>query len=260
MSSVRDRAHARPGGRHLLRSGRFAELIVADAGVEPGDLVVDVGAGSGMLTRALLHAGARVVAVEQDRDLAARLQRACAAADVVRGDARQTPWPDEPFRVVANLPFAHTTEICRSLLRPSVPLLGADLVVEWGFAAKRTRVWPSTMLGVLWGAWFELTLVRRVAPASFAPPPSVVAAVLRATRREAALVAGRDAGDYARFLARAFRSARLPPGAAARAAELGFDRRAAPRDLDARQWAAVWEESSARTRTVHAMTRRGRTR
>jgi 23S rRNA (adenine-N6)-dimethyltransferase len=260
VSSVRDRAAARPRGRHLLRSSRLADAIVRDAGIERGELVLDIGAGSGMLTHALLRAGARVRAIEPDRRLAARLRRACPGAVVVETDALEEPWPDEPFRVVANLPFAHTTDICRALLSyPLVPLRSADVVVEWDVALKRTRLWPSTILGVLWGAWYELSVRRRIAPAAFAPAPSVAAAVLHAGRRVEPLVPVRQAQAYESFLRRAFRGGSLPARARALAPQLGLDPRARPRDLDARAWATLWQETSAAPRTVDRMTRRGRT-
>ena len=261
MSSVRDRAAARPRGRHLLRSSRLADAIVRDAGVERHDLVVDVGAGSGMLTSALLRAHARVRAVEPDAPLAARLRRACPAAEVVEADALATPWPDEPFRVVANLPFAHAIDICRALFSdPLVQLRAAHVIVEWDAALKRTRLWPSTILGVLWGAWYELSIVRRIAPAAFAPTPRVAAALLRAARRPEPLVEVRDAAAYQAFLRGAYRSGSLPPCAGALAPELGIDPRAHPRDFDARAWASLWQETSASPRTVKRMSRRRRSR
>jgi 23S rRNA (adenine-N6)-dimethyltransferase len=261
VSSVRDRAAARPRGRHLLRSSRLADTIVRDAGVERGDLVVDIGAGSGMLTGALLRAGALVQAIEPDPRLAARLRRACPAAVVIEADALATPWPERPFLVVANLPFAHATDICRALLSdPLVPLRSAHVIVEWDAAVKRTRLWPSTILGVLWGAWYELSVVRRIAPAAFAPAPRVAAALLRAGRRPQPLVPLLQAGAYDAFLRRAYRSGSLPPCACPLAPELGIDPRADPRDLDARAWAALWQETSASPRTVRRMSRRRRKR
>jgi len=234
---------ARPGGRHLLRSRRLAEAIVADAGVSAGDLVVDIGAGSGMLTAPLLAAGARVRALEPDRRLAARLRRACPAAEVFSVDALRYRWPDEPFRVVANLPFAHAADICRTLLGdPRLPLRSADLVVEWDFAAKRARLWPSTALTVVWSAWYELAVVRRIEPAAFAPVPSVAAGVLRARRRTRPLVHSADAAGYEAFVRVGFRDPRA-------------------RERDPHAWALRWrQESSGRARTVTRMTRRGRGR
>ncbi|HXH96655.1 MAG TPA: rRNA adenine N-6-methyltransferase family protein, partial [Gaiellaceae bacterium] len=53
-----------PRGRHFLRSRAFAEELVRSSGVEAGTLVLDLGAGGGILTRALADRGARVLAVE----------------------------------------------------------------------------------------------------------------------------------------------------------------------------------------------------
>jgi 23S rRNA (adenine-N6)-dimethyltransferase len=210
----------RPGGRHLLRSKGLAAAIVRDAGVAAGDLVVDVGAGSGMLTQPLLAAGARVIAIEPDRVLGARLRRACPEAEVVSVDARAFRWPREPFRVVANLPFAHAADICRALLSdPALPLRSADVIVEWDFAAKRARLWPSTAQTVVWNAWYELTVVRRLPPSAFAPPPSVAAGVLRARRRDVPLVDARLARRYDTFV------------------RDGFRRRRDARELDPHAWA-----------------------
>lgn len=240
--AVRARQPSRPRAQHFLRSSAFAAELVRAAGVRPGELVLDLGAGRGILTAALARAGARVVAVELDHELARGLRRRFAA--VVEADALRVELPREPFRIVANLPFAAGTQILRRLFDPAVPLASADVIVEWGLAAKRTTVWPSTQLGVEWAAWHELTLVRRVPACCFAPPPSVDAAVLRAVRRRPPLVDPARAADYHRFLVRGFRDglrAISTPKQLRRAAlELGFDRHASPRDLDPHQWAALY--------------------
>ena len=151
------------------------------------------------------------------------------------GPIEKIGWPNEPFRVVANLPFAHAADICRSLLSdPRVPLVSADVVVEWDFAVKRARPWPATVLGVLWGAWYELRVARRLEPRAFAPPPSVAAGVLQARRRAHPLVRPVDAARYERFLRREFR--RSPRA----------------RELDAHAWALRWQETSGRARTLKA--------
>ncbi len=261
---------ARPPGRHALRSRVFADELVRDAGIAPGTLALDLGAGGGALTRALADAGACVRAIELDPAALRQLETRFGGdprVEVVEGDATLLPPPEEPFAVVANLPFAVGTSILRSLLGdPRVPLTQLDAIVEWGLAAKRTAVWPSTQLGCAWGAWFELSLVRRVPRVCFAPPPSVDAAVLRATRRPEPLVSPKDAVAYGALLQRAFGARRpldrvLPRALVHRAAhELGFDPHAAARDLDVRQWArlyAVVRSATPRPRAAGARRRHG---
>ena len=178
------------------------------------------------------------------------------------------PLPVEPFAVVANLPFAAGTAILRRLLGdPRVPLTQLDAIVEWGLAAKRTAVWPSTQLGCTWGAWYELSLVRRVPRACFAPPPSVDAAVLRARRGGLSRSSPpEEAAAYAALLQRAFAARApldrvLPRGLVHRVAhELGFDPHAGARDLDVRQWAglyAVVRSATSRPRAAGSRRRRG---
>jgi 23S rRNA (adenine-N6)-dimethyltransferase len=246
--AVRPRAH-RGHGRHFLRSSKLAAELVRAAGIRRGDLVLDLGAGTGALTGALARAGARVTAVEIDTELAHALRRRF--AHVLEGDALRIPLPQEQFRIVANLPFDGGTAILRRVLDPRVRLQSADVIVEWGLATKRAAVWPSTQLSTYWGAWFELSVTRRLPSCVFAPPPPVDAGVLRIARRPEPLVPTRERGAYAAFVARGYRDgtrAVVPwPALKRLAGELGFDRRAEPRDLDARQWAALFRHAVRRS-------------
>jgi 23S rRNA (adenine-N6)-dimethyltransferase len=158
-------------GQHFLRSARLANQIVADACVPSGALVLDIGAGFGRLTRPLLEAGARVVAVELDPKLARSLQRRYPDARVVCEDALTMALPRRPFRVVSNLPFAISSAMLRRLVG-SRHLVRADLIVARGFALKWSRH-PDVRIGRF--------LSRHV----FMPPPSTDAAILVAERRQA---------------------------------------------------------------------------
>jgi 23S rRNA (adenine-N6)-dimethyltransferase len=232
--------------------------------------VLDLGAGAGALTRALADAGVRVRAVELDATALRQLRERFGAderVEVVHGDATLVRLPAEPFAVVANLPFAAGTAILRRLLGdPRVPLTQLDAIVEWGLAAKRTAVWPSTQLGCTWGVWYELQLVRRVPRACFAPPPAVDAAVLRATRRPEPLVPPEQASAYEALVRRAFAAQVpldriLPRRLVHRTArELGFEAHARARDLDALQWARLYaavRSATPRPRAAAARRRRG---
>jgi 23S rRNA (adenine-N6)-dimethyltransferase len=247
VSVERASSRAAPG-QHFLRSRRLADDLVAAAAIERGDLVLDLGAGTGMLTAALLRARARVVAVERDPALAASLRaRGGDRCVVVEGDAERHAWPREPFSVVANLPFARSGAILGRLLAdPCLPLRRAHVIVQWELAAKHAAVWPATLRAIYWRAWFDVSIWRRLDRCAFAPPPSVDAAVLRLERRSQPRVPVEAHATYRRFLADAFESRQplrrlYPPLQLKRLAPaLGFSPDARPRDLDAEQWAALF--------------------
>lgn len=209
----------------------------------PEDVVVDLGAGSGRLTAELARAARQVVAVELDPHWAAQLRGRWENVEVVEGDAALVELPHEPFQVVANLPFDRTTDLLHLLLDdPRTPLRRADLIVEWGVAWKRAVPWPSTLNGVVWGAFYEASVARRLPRSVFAPPPGVDAGVLVFRRRDAPLVAPELATRYRRFVAAGFR--RSPRAvAAARALRRIAGPRVAARDLDGHQWAELFSRS-----------------
>jgi 23S rRNA (adenine-N6)-dimethyltransferase len=186
------------------------------------------------------------MAVEIDPQLAGVLRRRYPQVDVRSDDALSVALPRTPFKVVANPPFDGGTSILRRLLDPAVPLATADVIVQWGLAEKRAAVWPSTQLSVYWGAWFELSVTRRLPRCVFVPPPAVDAGLLRIVRRDDPLVPGIERRSYQSFLVQGFRQG--PAAVVSRKVlrrcetELGFERRARPRDLDARQWAELFRQ------------------
>jgi 23S rRNA (adenine-N6)-dimethyltransferase len=210
------------------------------------DLVVDLGAGTGRITRELARVARRVVAVELDPRLARGLRGRWANVEVVEADAASLALPREPFRVVANLPFHRTSDLLHLLLDdPRTPLTRADLVVEWGVAFKRAVPWPSSVSGVVWGAFFEATLSRRVTRMAFHPPPATDAGVLVYRRRDEPLVGRSSVAQYHRFVADGFRHG---VGSVARAGALRgiAESRGAARDLDAHQWAVLFARERSR--------------
>lgn len=237
------RAHrARPSARsqHFLRTSALAAQLVRDACVGADDLVLDLGAGSGRLTAELAHVARRVIAVELERKWAAALRGRWPNVEAIEGDAARIQLPGEPFRVVANLPFDRTTDLLRLLFDdPRAAPVRADLIVEWAVAVKRGVPWPSTLNDVVWGAFYETRVERRLPRIAFEPVPGVDAGVLVFTRRAKPLIPLGLAHKYRRFAARGFRHG-LRAVAPARTLKGISERGATPRDLDAHQWAELF--------------------
>ena len=192
------------------------------------------------MTAQLAKRARRVTAVEIDPHWASRLRGRWANVAIVEGDAAAMRLPEEPFRVVANLPFGQTTELLRLLLDdPGTQLVRADVIVEWGVAVKRAIPWPATLNDVLWGAFYEVAVARRLPRSAFEPQPSVDAGLLIVRRRALPLVPPALVHQYRRFVARGFRHGLR--AVAPRAHVERLDNRAATaRELDAHQWAELF--------------------
>ena len=163
----------RAWGWHRL-ADEWAARVVAAAGVRPGELVLDIGAGEGALTAHLVRAGARVVAVELNARRADVLRERFPGITVVHADAASLRLPGRPFRVVANPPYGMSSSLLRTLMAPGSRLAAADLVLQ------RAAVHRHAAGGA---RRFRLTVGLMLPRRAFLPPPQVDSAVLVVRRR-----------------------------------------------------------------------------
>lgn len=183
----------RARGQHFLVDPRVRDAIVAAAGIEPGRTVVEIGPGTGVLTEALLRAGASVLAVELDRDLAAALSQALGSrpclsvrvADGLRFDfaAHLADHPERgQIRVVANIPYYITTPLILRLLRCRDVFEGLYLTVQREVAERigarpGTKAYGALTLACQYRA--EVRPVLHIPRGAFYPVPEVDSTLLR---------------------------------------------------------------------------------
>ncbi|MEN9252486.1 MAG: 16S rRNA (adenine(1518)-N(6)/adenine(1519)-N(6))-dimethyltransferase RsmA, partial [Thermostichales cyanobacterium BF3_bins_165] len=106
-------------GQHWLKDAAIHQAIVQAAQLSPTTTVLEIGPGTGQLTRRLLAQGSRVIGVEIDRDLCQGLRRQFAAEprfELIEGDFLHLPLPPTPTHVVANIPYNITGPILAKLL------------------------------------------------------------------------------------------------------------------------------------------------
>jgi 16S rRNA (adenine1518-N6/adenine1519-N6)-dimethyltransferase len=195
LRALADRHGIRPKrslGQHFLIDPNLARAIASDAGVGPGDHVVEIGAGLGSLTRALAEAGADVLAVEVDPSLIPALEESVAGLDRVRvlhTDATDREWRDElgedEWVLAANLPYNVATHLVLDTLRhvPQVRRLVVMVQREVGerlIGTPGEKAYGIPSVRIAYRA--QGTLVRRVPPSVFWPRPKVESVIVRLQR------------------------------------------------------------------------------
>ncbi|HEX9051949.1 MAG TPA: 16S rRNA (adenine(1518)-N(6)/adenine(1519)-N(6))-dimethyltransferase RsmA [Anaeromyxobacter sp.] len=259
----------RSWGQNFLGDEGILDDIARLAAPRAGDQVVELGAGLGHLTARLVARGARVVAVERDRDMAAVLRGelgeriALLEADAARldyGRLAATPTPTAPptstakIAVVGNLPYHLTSPILFSLLDQVEHVSRAVFLLQRE-VGERLAASPGTanwgILSVLLQREAEVSIERIVPPGAFLPPPkvdsAVVCAIFRPPREEV-----RDPARFRRLvkagfaqrrktLKNALEAARIaePARLLAALAAAGIDGRRRGETLTVAEWAAL---------------------
>jgi 23S rRNA (adenine-N6)-dimethyltransferase len=191
--------------QNLFRSDAVAQRLVRYAKIEPGERVYDLGAGTGRVTAALLGAGARVVAVEADPTLAARLAARFVGRDVrvINEDLTRVRF-SAPYKVVANLPFNATAAALRKLLADGPAPETAPVVLQREAARRYAGTPRASAISLALQPWFDFEVATPFDRRDFVPAPSVEVAVLRVIRRQPPLLPETDRSSWGAFIRHAF--------------------------------------------------------
>lgn len=207
-------------GQHFLADTSILRRIAAALEPTPDDVVVEIGSGSGSLTRVLAPLVKQVIAVEKDR----RLAEECGARNaecgihnvrIVTADILQLDWDvltpqstlrTPSFKVIGNIPYYITTPIIEAALgrRPAlIVLLVQEEVADRVVAPPGSKTYGALSVGVQVEAKAEKGFV--VKAGAFVPPPKVRSAVLRLRPLEQPLIARReDKPSFRAFVAACF--------------------------------------------------------
>ncbi len=191
-------------GQHWLRNEQVLDRIIQAAKIAPTDRILEIGPGTGVLTRRLIAAASAVVAVEIDRDLCALLVKKLGNVDnflllqddFLSLDLASTlvdfPKFQQANKVVANIPYNITGPILEKLLgniiqpaaQPfeSIVLLVQKEVADRLYAKPSTKAFGALSLRVQYLA--DCELICPVPARDFSPPPKVDSAVVRLTPRQ----------------------------------------------------------------------------
>jgi 16S rRNA (adenine1518-N6/adenine1519-N6)-dimethyltransferase len=198
-------------GQHFLTDRHYLRRIVETIAPRPGDAMVEIGPGTGLLTAELAPIVAPLHVIEVDRDLAAVLRERFDASlvtvhegDVLDFDFSTLP---APLRVVGNLPYNVSSPILFRVaafagrVRDCTFMLQKE-VVERMVAAPATPEYGR--LSVMLQYRFEMALALRVPPGAFTPPPKVDSAVVRMRPLGPQRLRARDEARFEEIVAAAF--------------------------------------------------------
>jgi 16S rRNA (adenine1518-N6/adenine1519-N6)-dimethyltransferase len=198
-------------GQHFISDRNILQRIVALAGIEPDDSVIEIGPGAGSLTRELAAAARRVVAIEIDADLIPRLRVSLPAnVEVVHADALDVDLAglaDGKTHLVGNLPYNVATPLIKRFIEARRQIADVTILLQKE-VAERIRAAPGSdaygPLSVL--VQYYATPVRgfTVAPGAFTPRPKVESAVIRLEWKSEIA----DAPEFTDFVHRLFVSRR----------------------------------------------------
>ena len=181
-------------GQNFLIKRSIVDEIVKAADLQEGEPVLEIGPGIGTLTQGLAQSGANVTAIELDTRLLEVLDTTLAQysnVTIVHGDVLKLDVPsimnNEPFKVVANLPYYITTPIIMSLLESRLPIERLVVMVQKEVALRMVAK-PGTKdygaLSVAVQYYTKPDIVLDVPPKSFLPAPAVTSSVIRCVLRD----------------------------------------------------------------------------
>ena len=238
-------------GQHFLHDTNVLDKIIAAVRPLPDDHFVEIGPGHGALTQSLLAGGARVDAIEIDRDLAAALPSRIASerlqvhlSDALKFDFSSLP--DRGLRLIGNLPYNISTPLlfhalASSALFRDIHVMLQKEVVDRMAAAPGTRDYGR--LSVALAARCEVEPLFTIRPGSFTPRPQVDSAFVRLTPVPERAAQIDSLSHFDKLLARAFSMRRKQLANSlkgicsfARIEALGIDPQRRPETLSAQEF------------------------
>lgn len=180
-------------GQNFLYDEELLETLVQSTGVTKADSVLEIGPGSGMLTKHLCPHAQKVLAVEVDHDIIPFLKVNTAAfsnLEIVEGDIRKQDLRElcaplgENFLVIANIPYNITTPIFEALWESGLPIRQISVMIQKEVAEKLMAAPSAASYGLMSVKcqYYCTPRLECIVPAEkFTPPPKVDSAFVHLT-------------------------------------------------------------------------------
>ena len=233
--------------QHFLRNPRLIAELIGHSNIRRGDLVIDIGAGSGAITAVLARRCRQVLAYENEPGILNKLQqnmRRHKNVKVIAQDFLLAKLPDEPYKVFANIPFHLSADIVRKLTSDDLHTPQAIyLIVQKQFAQK---IVPSdrhftSQLGAQLAPWWQTQIRRPLRRTDFTPPPAVDTVLLELKPRPEPLLPTLERDEHQSFVAKCYASQKV--FATIPRAEASINPERKPSELTPEEWVRLYSMS-----------------
>ena len=170
-------------GQNFLVDEMVLQTIMETAAIKPDENILEIGPGLGVLTAELLAAGAKVTAVEKDRQIFSYLKKRFkgeANLILANEDILQFKIPPAPYRIVANIPYSITAKIIRKFTADEVNKPSSLLIMVQKEVAERVCARPGklNLLAICAQLYGQPSIIATVPARAFYPVPKVDSALL----------------------------------------------------------------------------------
>ena len=166
--------------QHFLRSPRLALMLIGHSNIKKRDLVVEIGAGSGVITSALTKRCREIWAIEPDTETANKLRQNLSRqgitnVKIIEKDFLEIDLPKEQYKVFSNPPFNLSSAIVHKLLESDNSPESFYLILQKQFALKllNTDRHYTSKLGLALIEKYQTKIRYPLRPTDFTPPPAV---------------------------------------------------------------------------------------
>lgn len=179
-------------GQNFLIDTQVLDAMVQTAAPAKIGMTLEIGPGLGVLTRALLHAGHAVVAIERDRRFVGYLEKSIHSESFLlkQGDAAELDWDSivtHPWSLISNLPYSISSLALRKALWSNIPASHITVLVQKEVGERVCNVagaldkkrGKTSLLSLMVALASQSARIVRIVPAeAFFPPPKVQSAIL----------------------------------------------------------------------------------
>jgi 16S rRNA (adenine1518-N6/adenine1519-N6)-dimethyltransferase len=177
-------------GQNFLTDKSVVKKLLKTADLKPGDVVLEIGPGLGVLTKEIAEITKKVIAVEKDKKLCEILKQELKNyknIEIINADALKDNYrlPTKNYKLIANLPFYIATPVIRKFLESNDPPEEMVLMVQKEVAQRITATPPKmSTLAVSVQIYAEPKIISYISKESFRPKPKVNSAIIKITPRE----------------------------------------------------------------------------